>query len=132
MFVFPGFNSNIEHRNKTYHIQTEVNSIDSNYKINTLIYLAGRIFFSSSTELKKEDSVNRETSTIAIRRQHNRIIRDLISDQLETKEASVENTESNEIDFCGLYRENDIFSCYGKCFDNPHKTYKKLLIIEDN
>jgi hypothetical protein len=129
MFVFPGFNSNIEHRNRTYHIQTEVHTMEGANKVNTLIYLAGRIFLSVSTELSKEDSANRETATGAIRRQHNRIIRDLISDQLETQK---ESGSKEEIDFAHLYSGNDLFSCYGKCFDDARNTYKKLLIMEEN
>jgi hypothetical protein len=129
MFVFPGFNSNIEHRNRTYHIQTEVHTIEGINKVNTLIYLAGRIFLSVSTELGKEDSGNRETATNAIRRQHNRTIRDLISDQLEAQKES-ETTE--DIDFAHLYSGSDIFTCYGKCFDDARNTYKKLLIMEEN
>lgn len=129
MFVFPGFNSNIEHRNKTYHIQTEVNSVEGKNKINTLIYFQGRIFRSFSTELDKEDSVNRDTAKIAIRKQHNRIIRDLISDQLEEK---AEKKSRPEIDFEGLYGKNKIFSCYNKCYGNALTTYKQLILIEEN
>jgi len=129
MFVFPGFNSNIEHRNKKFHIQTEVNAVEGINKINTLIYLAGRIFLSFSNELGKDDSVNRETATVAIRRQHNRVIRDLISDQLESKNDS---PATGEIDFSGLYGNNEIFTCYGKCFNKAADAYKKLLLTEEN
>ena len=128
MFVFPGFNSNIEHRNKTYHIQTEVNNVEGTNRVNTLIYLEGRIFLSFSTELDKEDSINRDTSKIAIRKQHNRIIRDLISDQLGEK---VGNTSRADIDFEGLYGKNKMFSCYNKCYGNALDTYKKLILVEE-
>ncbi len=130
MFVFPGFNSNIEHRNKTFHIQTEVNDAQGTNKINTLVYFSGRIFFSRSTELQQEDLANRETASIAIRRQHNRVIRDLISDQLKPQENQV--TNNDEIDFEGFYGNDKIYSCYERCFDSALKTYKKLLLTEED
>jgi hypothetical protein len=129
MFIFPGFNSNIEHRNKTYHIQTEVNTVDGVNKINTLIYFAGRIFLSFSVEMKKEDTVNREVAKTAISRQHNRIIRDLISDQLEEK---VEKIIEEEISFENLYEKKDMFFCSGKCYGDAQDTYKKLMLMEEN
>ena len=128
MFVFPGFNSNIEHRNRNYHVQTEVNSVDGKYKVNTLIYLAGSIYHSASSELTPEECINRETSVSAIRRQHNKIIRNLISDQLESQK---KGTDRGFVDFAGLYNDAGIFSCSGNCFHDTRETYRKLIVRAD-
>ncbi|HNW83675.1 MAG TPA: hypothetical protein PKG52_12380 [bacterium] len=125
MFVFPGFNSNIEHRNKNYHVQTEVNSVAGKYRVNTLVYLSGSIYSSMSSELTSEESLNRETSVSAIRKQHNKIIRDLISDQLDPQKSS---TDKELLDFVNLYKDAGLFSCDGKCFSNARETYRKLLL----
>lgn len=125
MFVFPGFNSNIEHRSNKYHVQTEVNTVDGANRINTLVYLSGRIYLSASFELSREDSINRETAAAVIRRQHNKIIRDLISDQLEPQKTV---KEKEAVDFFGMYGSEKIFSCYEKHLRNPLETFKKLLI----
>lgn len=128
MFVFPGFNSNIEHRNRNFHVQTEVNSVDGKHKVNTLVYLAGSIYHSVSSELSPEESVNRETSVSAIRRQHNKIIRNLISDQLDSQK---KGTEKGFVDFNGLYKDASIFSCAGSCFSDSRETYRKLIVRAD-
>ncbi|HRZ80252.1 MAG TPA: hypothetical protein P5044_09605 [bacterium] len=128
MFVFPGFNSNIEHRNRKYHIQTEVNSVDGKHKVNTLVYLSGSIYHSISSELLPEDCINRETSVSAIRRQHNKIIRNLISDQLEPQKKTA---DKGMVDFAGLYNDTDIFSCSGSCLSDARETYRKLIVRAD-
>lgn len=128
MFVFPGFNSNIEHRNRKYHIQTEVNSVDGKHKVNTLVYLSGSIYHSVSSELSPEDCINRETSVSAIRRQHNKIIRNLISDQLEPQKKVA---EKGLVDFAGLYKDADMFSCTGNSLSDARETYRKLIVRAD-
>jgi len=127
MFVFPGFNSNIEHRNKTYHIQTEVNSVDDENKVNTIVYLSGTILTSLSSILSPEDSINRETAVRVVRKQHNKIIRDLISDQLEPQK---KKHDKDAIDFVGMYANRKALSFEGvfKTFE----TYRSLLLYEDD
>ena len=127
MFVFPGFNSNIEHRNKTYHIQTEVNSVGDENKVNTIVYLSGTILTSLSSILSTENSINRETAVRAVRKQHNKIIRDLISDQLEPQK---KKQDKDEIDFIGMYANRKALSFKGvfKTFE----TYRSLLLYDDD
>jgi len=129
MFVFPGFNSNIEHREKKYHIQTEVNAVQGKSKINTLVYLSGRIYLSFSSEMNEEDSLTRETALSAIRKQHNKIIRDLISDQLE---ADTEQNVSEGIDFAAMYKDKNIFYCCSDDADNTRELLKSLIIVPDD
>ena len=126
VFVFPGINSNIKHRNQTYHIQTEVNTVNDENKINTIIYLSGTILTSISSKLEKEDSLNRETAVRAVKKQHNKLIRDLISDQLETqkKEAAKQTLDFNE-----MYSHNKELSIKG--ISNPFEAYKSLLLYDD-
>lgn len=127
MFVFPGFNSNIEHRNKTYHIQTEVNSAGDKNKVNTIVYLSGAILTSLGSVLSPEDSINRETAVSAVRKQHNKIIRDLISDQLEPQK---KKNDKNAIDFVGMYSSRKALSSEG-VFET-FETYRSLLLYEDD
>lgn len=127
MFVFPGFNSNIEHRNKTYHIQTEVNAVGDENKVNTIIYLSGTILSSATTVLSEEDSVNRETAVRAVRKQHNKIIRDLISDQLESQK---KRSDQDAIDFKGMYSNKKALSSEG--IFKPFEIYRSLLLHEDD
>lgn len=127
MFVFPGFNSNIEHRNKTYHIQTEVNSVGDENKVNTVVYLSGSILTSLSSILSQEDSLNRETAVRAVRKQHNKIIRDLISDQLEPQK---KKHDKDAIDFIGMYASRKALS-FGGVFKTL-ETYRSLLLYEDD
>ena len=127
MFVFPGFNSNIEHRNKTYHIQTEVNSVDDENKVNTVVYLSGTILTSLSSILSQEDSINRETAVRAVRKQHNKIIRDLISDQLGPQKKKL---DQDAIDFAGMYSNHKALSSEGVF--KPFETYRALLLHDDD
>ncbi len=127
MFVFPGFNSNIEHRNKTYHIQTEVNTVDDKNKVNTVVYLSGTILTSMSSVLSQEDSVNRETAVRAVRKQHNKIIRDLISDQLEPQK---KKQDQDAIDFTGMYANRKALSSEGVY--KPFEIYRSLLLRDDD
>ena len=127
MFVFPGFNSNIEHRNKTYHIQTEVNTVDDKNKVNTVVYLSGTILTSMSSVLSQEDSVNRETAVRAVRKQHNKIIRDLISDQLEPQK---KKQDQDAIDFTGMYENRKALSSEGVY--KPFEIYRSLLLRDDD
>ena len=127
MFVFPGFNSNIEHRNKTYHIQTEVNTVDDKNKVNTVVYLSGTILTSMSSVLSQEDSVNRETAVRAVRKQHNKIIRDLISDQLEPQKKK-QDQDAN--DFTGMYANRKALSSEGVY--KPFEIYRSLLLRDDD
>jgi hypothetical protein len=127
MFVFPGFNSNIEHRNKTYHIQTEVNSVGDENRINTVVYLSGTILTSTATTLSKEDSLNRETAVKAVRKQHNKVIRDLISDQLAPQK---KKDNKDAIDFSGMYGNHKALSSQGVF--NSFEIYKSLLLHDDD
>jgi hypothetical protein len=128
MFVFPGFNSNIDHRNKKYHIQTEVNSVKGINKINTLVYFSGMIYFSISSQMGTEDAASRETALSAVRRQHNKVIRDLISDQL----APQQTLKNNElIDFAAMYKDEKFFSCRRKSQQETRDVFKELIIVPD-
>lgn len=129
MFVFPGFNSNIDHRDKKYHIQTEVNTTEGVHKINTLVYFSGMIYFSLSAEMNREDSLSRDTSVSAIRKQHNKIIRDLISDQLAPQK-SVQ--EKDKIDFLEMYKDDRFFSCHLKNQPNLQEVFKKLIVVPED
>ena len=109
MPVFPGFNSNIRHRGKVYHLQTEVNTVRGQHNISTLVYLDGEIFHSTKTELTKEQAINEEAAAPYIRAQHQEIARRLLSGELVTateKEDDVPDIvidEAPPLDFFTLY-----------------------------
>ncbi|MGI6393257.1 MAG: hypothetical protein ACOX2F_00770 [bacterium] len=123
MFVFPGSNSNISHRGKKYHVQTEVNKVNGLSKINTLVYLAGTICFSLSSEMNKDDLFNRESAENAAEKQHNKVIRDLISDQLTSQK---ETEEAGAINFGKMY-EDPLYSCNLKSELSVREIFKTLI-----
>lgn len=129
MFVFPGFNSNIDHRNKKYHIQTEVNRVDGKSRINTVVYLSGMIYFSVSSELNGDDALNRESAVSTIRKQHNKVIRDLISDQLAPQRSA---RDKDSVDFLGMYGNDRMFSCHNRTVFGAQDIFRELLIIPED
>jgi hypothetical protein len=129
MFVFPGFNSNIDHRNKKYHIQTEVNKVDGISRINTVVYLSGMIFLSVSSEIKGDDAVSREAAVSSIRKQHNKVIRDLISDQLAPQKFV---SDKDSVDFVGMYGNNRIFLCSNKTVSGAQDIFRELLTVPED
>lgn len=129
MFVFPGFNSNIDHRNKKYHIQTEVNRVEGVSRINTVVYFSGMIYLSVSSEMKADDVLNRESAVSAIRKQHNKVIRDLISDQLDPQK---KEKEKDSVDFVGMYGKDRIFSCRNKTVFGAQDIFRELLTVPED
>ncbi|HSW59261.1 MAG TPA: hypothetical protein VLJ60_00600 [bacterium] len=129
MFVFPGFNSNIDHRNKKYHVQTEVNRVDEKSRINTAVYLSGMIYFSVSSELNGDDALNRESAVSTIRKQHNKVIRELISDQLSPQKSA---KDKDSVDFAGMYGNDRVFSCHSKTAYGAQEIFRKLLAVPED
>lgn len=115
MPVFPGFNSNIRHRGKVYHLQTEVNTVKGHHNISTLVYLGGEIYHSTKTELTEEQSVNEEAAAPYIRSQHQEVARHLLSGELVTESITEEDLNSiiiddspPPLDFVDLYK-NEVY-----------------------
>ncbi len=112
MSLFPGFNTNIRHKNKIFHIQTEVLSTSDKHAVSTLVYLEGRIYHSVKSLLKPAESVHRETAALAIVKQHKEAIKKLISNQLAAADtaATTRGTTLTIVDFTELYQEKKFFS----------------------
>jgi len=111
MPVFPGFNSNIRHRGKVYHLQTEVNTVRGLHNISTLVYLGGEIYHSTKTALTEEQAVNEEAAAPYIRSQHQEIARLLLSGELVTETVTKEDLAEiiiddapPPLDFMDLYK----------------------------
>lgn len=128
MSIFPGFNTNIRHKNKIFHIQTEVLSKENSNTINTLVYLEGQIFYSINNELAQSESLHRETAALAIKKQHKEAIKDLISDQLQNDKESENISIEGSINFSELYNSDELFSFSNKKTTQIKTTIKKLLI----
>ncbi len=129
MSLFPGFNTNIRHKNRIFHIQTEVLTSQDRHTISTLVYLEGRIFHSIKGNLKPEEALHRETAGLAIVRQHKEAIKKLISNQLIAAEtpASPRNTIT-VVDFMELYEEKRLFSVIGCRTVNLRNAIAELMI----
>ena len=112
MTVFPGFNTNIRHKNKVFHIQTEVlSSGTEDHSVSTLVYLEGRIYHSDKSFLKRSDALHRETAATAIVKQHKEAIKKLISNQLKATDPATSASKSVAVDFLTLYQDKNYFSC---------------------
>ncbi len=111
MSLFPGFNTNIRHKNKIFHIQTEVLSTGDKHAVSTLVYLEGRIFHSVKSLLKPAEAVHRETAGLAIVKQHKEAIKKLISNQLAAADtAATTKGTLTIVDFTELYQDKKFFS----------------------
>jgi len=129
MSLFPGFNTNIRHKNKIFHIQTEVLSTGDRNTISTLIYMEGRIFHSIKNPLKPEEAVHRETAGLAIMRQHKEAIKKLISNQLVAADAAAAPRGTfTVVDFTELYQEKRLFSIAGLAIPNLKNVIAELMI----
>lgn len=128
MSVFPGFNTNIRHQNRLFHIQTEVLVSESENNISTLVYIEGRIFHSITNIMKPSESVHRETATMAIIKQHKEAIKKLISNQIAELDNSTE-TKLGKINFIELYKEQELFLC-SKIKPQHIKSLTKKLLID--
>lgn len=113
MALFPGFNTNIRHKNKIFHIQTEVISAGDKNSISTLVYLEGRIFHSVKGVLPPAEAIHRETAALVIVKQHKEAIKKLISNQLSAADsAALPRGTINIVEFTELYQEKKFFSVF--------------------
>ena len=129
MSLFPGFNTNIRHKNRIFHIQTEVLSSGDRHTISTLVYMEGRIFHSVKNPLKADEAIHRETAGLAIVRQHKEAIKKLISNQLISAEsAAAPKGTITIVDFMELYQEKKLFSITGAKTTNLRTAIAELMI----
>lgn len=107
-----GFNHNIPHKGKTYHIQTEDSGINSPHII-TLLYIGGTILAREKTsyaDIIKIDNLEEVVKDL-MQEQHKKMLRKLISGEFDTeneKKKSPDNPplkpekplETKKKDFC--------------------------------
>jgi len=98
-----GFNTNINHKNKLYHIQTEINSVKEEKTINTLIYLDGQICFSEKNKINSRILQSNELILEEVKSQHKDVIKKLISNEI------LSDKNANSIDFETLYLKESPF-----------------------
>ena len=98
--MIPGFNHNINHKGKTYHIQTEDSGINSPHII-TLLYIGGTILAREKTsyaDIVKSDKLEEVVKDL-MQEQHKKMLRKLITGEFDAgiKEAPAKTAEEPEI-----------------------------------
>lgn len=90
--MITGFNTDVKHGGKVFHVQTEDKGI-KNPKIETLIYVGGQILnsyrFDYSEKIK--DSYDESVITKLMEDQHKRIIRDIKTGKYDEEENNFDN-----------------------------------------
>jgi len=84
--VIPGFNHNINHKGKTYHIQTEDSGINSPHII-TLLYIGGTILAREKTsyaDIIKIDDLEEVVKDL-MQDQHKKMLRKLIAGEFDAE-----------------------------------------------
>ncbi len=113
-----GFNTNINHKNKLYHIQTEVNSVKDEKTINTLIYFEGQICFSEKHKINSSLTISSDLILQEVKSQHKEVIKKLISNEI----LSQNNTET--VNFQQLYLKKQLFT--NKVFENEFSVKENI------
>jgi len=74
--MITGFNTDIKHKTKVYHVQTEDKGRE-NPKIETLVYLGGEILDSTKVAYRNDPPLSEESISERMETQHKRVIRNI-------------------------------------------------------
>lgn len=139
MISLPGINTNVRHKNQLYHIQTEVNTVNSKKIVSTLIYLKGSIRHSFKSEVSDEATHDKAVFRSRIELCHRKAIKKLVSGDLgisdKESETGGENKSGEKTDnplkfakfLKKMYLENPLL--HSNRFEHSNKTasFRKLL-----
>ncbi len=90
--MFIGINTNIQHKGKTYHVQTEDGGLDQ-HTLTTILFINGVILSARKShylDIPKSDGFD-ETIKGMMQQQHKQMLRDLVSGKLDLKNADIQD-----------------------------------------
>ncbi len=139
MMSLPGINTNVRHKDQLYHIQTEVNTVNSKKIVSTLIYLKGSIQHSFKSQVSDEATHDKAVFRSHIELCHRKAIKKLVSEELTATETELktdqqtitEGKTDNPLKFAeflkNMYLENPLL--HSNFFEHSDKTtsFRELL-----